>query len=167
MICWIDATATSRAGVRHLVPLREHLEGAVRDWILGARRQSDLLRRATGINGSDLEWRSLGPPERSELASSCQEPLRRVENLEERPSCKKCTATESADRSKWLLSVWCDKLRVEHSGSRSCYLAASRKDACYHHQALCYCLSAVASVVERSLGEARRSRASDTLPASA
>ena len=32
------------------VLLREHLEGAVRDWILAARRQSDLLRRATGIN---------------------------------------------------------------------------------------------------------------------
>ena len=40
-----------------------------------------------------------------------------MENLEE--SCKKGTATESADRSKWLLSVWRDKLRVElvESGS--------------------------------------------------
>ena len=143
------------------VPLQQHLEGAVRDWILAARRQSDLLRRATGINGDDLEWRSLGPPER---ASSSQELLRRVENLEERPSCKKGTATESADRSKWLLSVWCDKLRVElveygapvlvseateQPGSRPGYLVASREDACYHHEALCYCLSAVATVFER------------------
>ena len=92
------------------VLLREHLERAVRDWILAARRQRDLLRRVTDINGNDLEWRSLGPPER---ASSSQEPLRRVEKTEETLSCKKGTATESADRSKWLLSVWCDKLRVE------------------------------------------------------
>ena len=75
------------------VPLSEHLEGAVRDWILAARRQSDLLHRAKGINGTDLEWRSLGPPER---ATSSQESLRRVGNLEERPSCKNGTATEFA-----------------------------------------------------------------------
>ena len=81
-------------------PMREQLEEAVRDWILAARRQSDLLRKATGISGNDLEWRLLGPPER---ASSSQEPLRRVNNLEDRPSCKEGMATESADRSKWLL----------------------------------------------------------------
>ena len=39
--------------------------------------------------------------------------LRRADNLQKKPSYKKGTATESADRSKWLLSVWCDKLRVE------------------------------------------------------
>ena len=74
-----------------------------------ARRQSDLLRRVSGINSNDLEWRLLGPPGRA----TYQELVRRVENLEERPSCKKGTATESADRSQWLRSVWCDKLRVE------------------------------------------------------
>ena len=41
------------------VPLREHLEGAVSDWILAARRQSDLPRRATGINGNDRYRTSL------------------------------------------------------------------------------------------------------------
>ena len=48
-------------------------------------------------------------------------------------------------------------------------LSPCRKDACYYHQMLRYCLSAVASMVERSPGEAttRGSRGPDRLPASA
>ena len=63
------------------VPLREQLEEAVRDWILAARKQGDLLHRATGINGNDLEWRSLGPPERasSGTAKESGEPGRETE----------------------------------------------------------------------------------------
>ena len=63
----------------------ERLEESVRNWILEARSQSGLLLMAMGINGNDPEWRALGPPER---ASSSQDPLRKVENLEER-NCKK------------------------------------------------------------------------------
>ena len=49
----------------------------MRDWILAARKQSDLLRRATGIHGNDLEWTSQGHQ------SEHPPPGTEVDNLEE------------------------------------------------------------------------------------
>ena len=41
----------------------------VETWLRGAKEERELLLRATGVFGSDLDWRLLRPPGRSSSAT--------------------------------------------------------------------------------------------------
>ena len=47
------------------IPYGSYLEAAVETWLLqGATEERELLQRASGVYGSDLDWHLLQPPGR-------------------------------------------------------------------------------------------------------
>ena len=51
------------------IPYGSYLDEAVDTWLQGAKEERDLLQRARGVYGSDLEWHLLQPSSSSSSAT--------------------------------------------------------------------------------------------------
>ena len=61
-MCLGDTTAIAKQlAIEMNIPYGSYLDEAVDTWLRGAREERDLLQRARGVYGSDLEWRVLQP----------------------------------------------------------------------------------------------------------
>ena len=47
------------------IPCGSYLVDAVETWLQGARDEREMLQRATGVFGSNLEWHLLQPPRKA------------------------------------------------------------------------------------------------------
>ena len=59
---------------------------AMDTWLRGAREERDLLQRARGVYGSDLEWRLLQPP--SSSASATEVSIPKPDPVSDRYACE-------------------------------------------------------------------------------
>ena len=98
------------------IPYGGDLDEAVETWIQGAKEERDLLQRARGVYGSDLEWHLLQP---SSSSSSATEVVLPKPEPGERPTRVRGPAMESADREQRLQDIWCQKLREELEGCKA------------------------------------------------
>ena len=55
------AAIAKQLGFEMNIPYGSYLDEAVETWLQGAKEERDLLQRARGVYGSDLEWRLLQP----------------------------------------------------------------------------------------------------------
>ena len=91
------------------IPYGGYLDEAVDTWLQGAREERDLLQRARGAHGSDLEWRLLQPASSSATATEVSTPK---PDPGERPIRMRGPVMESTDREQRLQQdSWCNRLR--------------------------------------------------------
>ena len=102
------------------IPYGSYLDEAVDTWLRGAREERDLLQRARGVYGSDLEWRLLQPASSSATATEVSIPK---PDPVERPIRVRGPVMESTDREQRLQDIWCNRLREELEGCKAPVLA--------------------------------------------
>ena len=93
-----------------------YLDEAVETWLQGAKEERDLLQRARGVYGSDLEWRLL---QASGSSSSATEAAIPKPGPGERPTRVQGPVMESTDRDQRLQDIWCNRLREELEGCKA------------------------------------------------
>ena len=86
------------------IPYGNYLDEAVDTWLQGAKEERDLLQRAKGVYGSDLDWHLLQPASRS---SSATEVVIPKPEPGDRPTQVRGPVMESADREQRLQDIWC------------------------------------------------------------
>ena len=101
------------------IPFGSYLEEAVETWLRGAKEERDLLQRARGVYGSDLEWRLLQPSGSSSPATEAVLPP----DPGERPTRVRGPVMESTDRDQRLQDIWCSRLKEELEGCKAPGLA--------------------------------------------
>ena len=79
------------------IPYGSYLDEAVETWLQGAKEERDLLQRARGVYGSDLEWHLL---QLSGSSSSATEMAILKLDPGERPTRMRGPVMESADRDQ-------------------------------------------------------------------
>ena len=102
------------------IPYGGYLDEAVDTWLQGAREERDLLQRARGVYGSDLEWRLLQSASSSATATEVSIPK---PDPGERPIRMRGPVMESTDREQRLQDIWCNRLREELEGCKAPVLA--------------------------------------------
>ena len=116
-----DTTATAKQPAFEMnIPYGGYLDEAVDTWLQGAREERDLLQRARGVYGSDLEWRLL---QSASSSATSTEVLIPKPDPGERPIRMRGPVMESTDREQRLQHIWCNRLREELDGCKAPVLA--------------------------------------------
>ena len=116
-----DTTAIAKQVAFEMnIPYGSYLDEAVETWLQGAKEDRDLLQRARGVYGSDLEWHLLQP---SGSSSSATEKAIPKPDPEERPTRVRGPVMGSTDRDQRLQDIWCSRLREELQGCKAPVLA--------------------------------------------
>ena len=102
------------------IPYGSYLDEAVEAWLQVDKEERDLLQRARGVYGSDLEWRLLQP---SGSSSSATEVAIPKPDPGERPTRVRGPVMESTDRDQRLQDIWCSRFREEQEGCKAPVLA--------------------------------------------